>query len=288
MNPFFNSMLAVVFLVSGVAATFIMLELRGAPRDRAINKTLVKLHRLFGWIFSAVFIFLIAVMINKVVGYQEEVSPRVALHIVLALGLIPLLVIKISIVRRYKRLSNYLVAFGPVALGFAVALSGITAGYYFMHSKNIKYISIGEFDDKILDIKLGRQVISMKCNKCHTLERVYRAVKSEDGWTSTVNRMAELAAPNISSFDIKQSIHFLVERQKSLKGDDENQLNLAIGKDIMGAKCSACHTLDRIVQADKDKDGWENTVSRMIEYSGDPEYLTAKGKVELIQYLSAK
>jgi len=83
-----------------------------------------------------------------------------------------------------------------------------------MHSSDLKYVALTEIDDKILDENLGRQVVNQKCNKCHTLERVYRTFKSEDGWTSTVNRMASLDAPNISSFDIKQSIHFLINRQK--------------------------------------------------------------------------
>ncbi len=288
MTPFFNSSLAILFIVFGIAATFIMLELRGAPKDRPINTLSIKIHRLLGWIFTGIFIILIIVMILKTMGLQEEVSPRVALHIVLALALVPILVIKLVIVRRYPRLSKTLIAFGPGVLILAVALSGITAGYYFLHSSDIKYVSIAEFDNKILDDKLGQQVVNLKCNKCHTLERVYRAFKSQDGWTTTINRMASLDAPNISSFDVKQSIHFLVTRQESLKGEDESDLKEAIGKTIMETKCSACHALDRIVRTTKEKDKWEKTVSRMIDYSGDPVYLTQKTKEELIDYLTNK
>ena len=224
-------------------------------------------------------------MIGKVSGYTEEVSPRISFHIVLSLALIPLLAIKIVIARRYPRLSQNLISFGPAVLILSVALSGITGGYYFMHSSDLKYVALTEFDDKILDENLGRQVVNQKCSKCHTLERVYRAFKSEDGWTSTINRMASLDAPNISSFDIKQSIHFLINRQKSVKGEDESKLNEAIGKTIMETKCTACHELDRIIQARKVKDNWESTVNRMINYSGDSELLTKKEQKELIQYL---
>jgi len=285
MSPLFNSSLSVVFLISGIAATFIMLELRGAPKDRSINATLIKLHKIFGWIFTIIFLLLVIVMIGKVSGYTEEVSPRISFHIVLSLALIPLLAIKIIIARRYPRLSQNLISFGPAVLVLSVALSGITGGYYFMHSSDLKYVALAEFDDKILDENLGRQVVNQKCSKCRTLERVYRAFKSEDGWTSTINRMASLDAPNISSFDIKQSIHFLINRQKSLKGEDESKLNEAIGKTIMETKCTACHELDRIIQARKAKDNWESTVNRMINYSGDSELLTKKEQKELIQYL---
>jgi cytochrome c5 len=288
MGPIFNSSLAVVFLICGIAATLIMLELRGAPKVRSINPTLIKLHKIFGWIFTGIFLLLVIVMIVKVSGYKEEISSRISFHIVLSLALIPLLGIKIIIARRYPRLSQYLIAFGPIALAFGVALSGLTAGYYFIHSSDIKYVSLAESDSQILDDNLGRQVVNQKCNKCHTLERVYRAFKSEDGWTSTINHMAKLDAPNISSFDIKQAIHFLTNRQTSLKGEDQSKLAKAIGKTIMETKCTSCHALDRIVRSTKDKEKWEKTVSRMIKYSGNSEYLTKQGKAELIEYLINK
>jgi len=288
MSPLFNSSLAVVFLVCGIAATLIMLELRGAPKARSINPTLIKLHKIFGWIFMGIFLLLVIVMIAKISGYKEEMSSRVSFHIALSLALIPLLGIKILIARRYPRLSPYLIAFGPIALAFAVALSGLTAGYYFIHSLDIKYVSLSESDSQILDDNLGRQVVNQRCNKCHTLERVYRAFKSEEGWTTTINRMASLDAPNISSFDIKQSIHFLLTRQKSLKGENPGKLNEAFGKTIMETKCTSCHALDRIVRSTKDKEKWKKTVTRMIKYSKNSEYLTKKEKAELIEYLINK
>ncbi|MDA3788600.1 MAG: hypothetical protein PF503_08920 [Desulfobacula sp.] len=51
MNPLFTSSLSVVFVFCGIAAAFIMLELRGAPKNRSINPMLIKLHKIFGWIF---------------------------------------------------------------------------------------------------------------------------------------------------------------------------------------------------------------------------------------------
>ena len=288
MSPFFNSSLSIGFLISGIAATFIMLELRGGPQDRSINAGLILLHKIFGWIFTGIFICLVIVMIIKVSGYKEEISPRISLHIVLSLAFIPLLAIKIIIARRYPRLSKTLIVFGPVLLVFAVALSGITAGYYFMHASDLKYVSLSELDDKILDENLGRQVVNQKCIKCHTLERVYRASKSDEGWVLTINRMASLDTPYISPFDIKQSIHFLINRQKTLKGKDVSLMNRAIGQTIMETKCTSCHELDRVIQARKTNGEWKSTVDRMIEYSGDSELLTQREKEDLIEYLMDK
>lgn len=288
MIPLYNSLLAFLFIVSGVAATFIMLELRGVQKDRSINATLVKLHKIFGWIFTCIFILLIIVMIGKIAGYQEEVSSRISFHIVLSLALVPLLFIKIIIARRYPRLSNNLIFFGPSILIFAVALTGITAGYYYIHSSDLRYVSLSEFDEQILDTDIGQQVVNQKCHKCHTLERVYRAAKSEDGWTSTINRMATLDAPNISAFDIKQAIHFLQFRQNAVMQEDDGKLKDAIGKTIMQTKCNVCHELDRIIEADKGKDDWQSTVDQMIEYSGETNYLSKEEEKELIEFLLSK
>lgn len=284
MNASVNSYLTVIFLVCGIASTFIMLEMRGAPKDRSSNSKLILLHKICGWLFTAIFLALIVVMIEKVSAYQEEVSPRIALHIAFALLLTAVLSIKIITARLYPRLSMYLLAFGPLGLGLALAISGLGAGYYFLHSKDIKYVSLTEFDSAVLDENLGRQVIHRRCNKCHSLERVYRAFKSEEGWTATINRMVE-RDPSISNFDIKQAIYFLANRQDKLMNDDQGELHKAIGKTVMETKCSICHNLDRIIQAEKDSEQWGITIERMIRNSGDPEYLTKQEKKELVNYL---
>lgn len=285
MNPFVNSIFAVVFVVCGTAAVCIMLELHGAPKDRPENALLIRLHKILGWLFTGIFVFLVIVMIIKVSGYKEEVSARAALHIVLALALVPLLGIKIIVARRYVRLSRYLVAFGPVALGLGVGLSGLGAGYYFMHASDLKYVALSAADTPILDETLGRQVVNQRCSKCHTLERVFRSVKSEAGWAATINRMAVLDAPNISSFDIKQAIHFLTQRRKPLKGGDTAGLNQLFGKTVLETKCVSCHTRERIVKADKDREKWEKTILRMIKHSKDPAYLTDDEKDALLEHL---
>ncbi|MFU8770141.1 MAG: hypothetical protein ACNA7H_10425 [Desulfotignum sp.] len=285
MNPFVNSILAVVFVVCGTAAVFIMLELHGAPKDRPANALLIRLHKILGWLFTAIFIFLVIVMVIKVSGYKEEVSARGALHIVLALALVPLLGIKILVARRYVRLSRYLAAFGPIALGIGVALSGLGAGYYFMHASDLKYVALTAADSPILDDTLGRQVVNQRCSKCHTLERVFRSVKSETDWAATINRMAALDAPNISSFDIKQAIHFLTWRQKPVKEGDTAGLNQQFGKTVLETKCVSCHTRERIVKADKDREQWEKTIRRMVKHSKDPAYISDKEKDGLLEYL---
>lgn len=287
MSALFNSYLTVVFLFFGIVATLIMLELRGAPKDRLINGKLILLHKISGWTFTSIFLVMLVVMVNKIAAYQEEVSPRTALHIAFALCLLTLLSLKIIAARFYPRFSKLLLGFAPFGLAMALTVSGLGAGYYFLHSDDLKYVSLTEFDTELLDESLGRQVVNQRCSKCHTLERIYRAFKSEEGWTTTINRMVE-RDPSISDFDIKQAIYFLTNRQNKMVKDDQAKLQKAIGMSIMETKCSVCHNLDRIIQADKDQEQWQSTIDRMIKNSGDPGYLSEQEKEELLNYLLSR
>jgi len=65
--------------------------------------------------------------------------------------------------------------------------------------------------------------VTRKCSKCHSLERVYRAFKSDESWAKTINKMALLDSPNITSFDVKQVLNFLRAQQKKQAGKDECQ-----------------------------------------------------------------
>jgi hypothetical protein len=143
-------------------------------------------------------------MIVKSSNYQEELSPRAILHVAMAVALMPLIVIKILIARRYKVMTGRLLGLGVGIFITAFVLSSITAGYYLLHYEDISYTSITAVDSDILDEQTGRYFIQQQCSKCHTLERVFRAFKTEQGWANTVNRMAQIDAPNIRSFEVKQ------------------------------------------------------------------------------------
>lgn len=288
MIPQVSSTLALLFILIGTAAMLVMLELKGNPKDRHINRYLIRTHRILGYLFVGIFIFMFSSMIIKVSGYQEELPPRVIFHIWMALSLLCLIVLKILFVRRYKRLTANLLYLGKFIWIFAVVLNGLTAGYYFLHRTDIKYIAIVESDKVVLDENTGRFFTNRKCGKCHTLERVYRSFKSMEGWTKTVNRMAVIDTPNIRGFDVKQIIYFLIKQQEKRKGLDRQEIEREIGKTLISQKCSGCHDLDRIIEAVKSEDEWRITLERMVENADDPQFLTDKEKKEIIANLVRK
>jgi len=57
------------------------------------------------------------------------------------------------------------------------------------------------------------------------------------------------------------------------------------GKRIMERRCSVCHTLTRVYEAEKDREGWEYYVERMIRMGAR---VTSEEKPVLIDYLTEK
>ncbi len=288
MNPQFTSFVGTLFVVIGAGAMLIMLELRGNPKDRQGNQRLVKAHRIFGYLFVVMFLFMLFLMLNKVSAYQEEFSPRAILHIVLGLLLIPLLIVKILIVRRFKRLGSYLFGLGGAMFLTAFALNSITAGYYFLHQSDIRYVAISESDTGVLDENIGQLLVSKKCGKCHTLERVFRSFKSEEGWTKTTNRMAVIDAPNIRDFDAKQIIHYLVKQQETREELRAKIIDVSkeIGKTLVEQQCSTCHTLERVYKSPKSQEEWVVTIETMADYMGDPEFFSQEEKDTISEFLA--
>ncbi len=286
MQPDVNSLLALVSLISGAIAVAIMLELKGKPKDRINVRAFVLTHRLLGYLFVAIFIFMLVSMVKKVGAYQDEVSTRTVIHIALAISIVPLLTLKIAIARKYGALTSHLLILGAGIFTLSAVLVMLTAGYYYLHRSDVRYTSITPVDENILDDDIGRHFVFKRCGKCHAYERVFRSFKSEKGWSQTVNRMAQIDAPNIRPFEIKQIINFLVNQQERRKNDQADQVAEEIGKTLLKQKCTLCHDLERVTRASKTETEWSVTVERMITNMGDPEFLNPIDKKVLVKYLS--
>ncbi|MCI5125503.1 MAG: hypothetical protein D3925_13770 [Candidatus Electrothrix sp. AR5] len=294
MNPLATSIAGVIITLTGALAMLLMLELRGNPRkDKEANQRLIRAHRITGYLFTVFFCMILGVMFLKVESYQHEFSPRTLLHVTLAVWVIPLLFIKILIIRRFKRVGSLVIGFGLTIFFALFVLNSITGGYYFLHQSDLRYASLSAADSDVLDPELGQYLVKEKCIKCHTLERVFKAFKSEQGWTETVNRMALIDAPNIRTFDAKQMIHYLVVQQKRrerllsvIPQPEQRQTEQHEGKIILEQKCTVCHKLDRIYKAEKNRSEWLESIERMIGYSKQMNYLNPQEKKELIEYLA--
>lgn len=285
MNPLINSLLGTVFILVGIAAVWVMLSLKGAPKERPGRSRLIWLHRALGIGFTLIFFWMITVMILKVIPFKGQWGIRSSLHTVLAFMLLGVLMVKIAIAKRYTRLTHLLPGLGIACFSLAIALVAITGGYYFMHTNHVKYVRFSPQDADLLDASWGEQLTRQKCGECHSLERVFASFKSQEGWERTVNRMAVTAAPLITDFDVKQIINFLVIQQKRRMKEDGKAIELASGETLVEQKCSQCHNLERVFSARKNKPQWFSTMDRMTKHRGDPNFLTTDQRESIAFFL---
>jgi cytochrome c2 len=291
MSPIITSIAGLAATLTGACAMLLMLEMRGNPRkDRQADQHLIKAHKVTGYIFIAFFIVILAVMFSKAGTYHKEFSPRTILHISLALLVIPLLFFKILIIRRFKRFEKQVPAIGLAVFLALFLLNSMTAGYYFLHQGDIRKLSLSEEDAAVLDEKKGQKLVAQKCGKCHTLERVFKAFKTDQGWTKTVNRMVSLDMPNIREAQGKQILNYLIkqqERQEKISFKSSGTQG-KIGRNMVEQKCSFCHGLDRIYMAKKTNEEWVEIVGNMISYSEQVEFMSSQEKKFVIDFLSSR
>ncbi|RWX51822.1 Quinohemoprotein amine dehydrogenase A, alpha subunit, heme binding [Candidatus Electrothrix marina] len=286
MHPHFSSMLATLLVVIGGVTVLIMLEMTGKVRDSPRRKGWILVHRVLGYLFLVLFAAMLVFMVIKAGGFQEELPARAMIHIILALLLVPLIMIKVVIARRHAQLSTKLIMLGLAIFGLSFGLTGITAGYYALHRSDFKYSVLSDVDDEILNVEIGQKITNRKCSKCHSLERVYQSYKSDVAWTHTIHKMAELDYPNITNFDVKQIVGYLVQQQQKRQGEEKDKLRMEIGRSLVSQKCSICHNLDRIFGAKKSRQEWTETVGRMTKTNGDADFLTDQEAVDIIYFLT--
>ena len=284
MNATISSIIGALFLGIGLAATLIMVDRKGRQKDRTNNRRIVMTHRILGYLFFTIYLLMLVGMIIRISKYQEELAPRLIVHLVLAVAFLPLAGLKILFVRRYKLFTPHLLFVGSTLFVLAFVFIVITAGYFFLYSSDVSYVSISKLDTEVMDENIGRFLIISKCSKCHTMERIFRSFKTEEGWTETVNRMAIIDSPNIRDYDVKQIINFLLIQQ-ARRRESQVSLDAEIGKSLLERKCSFCHNLDRVFSATKSEGEWQTTLERMIKLSGNPDYLSEREKTEVVSFL---
>jgi hypothetical protein len=171
---------------------------------------------------------------------------------------------------------------------FAFLFNAISAGHYYLYRGEVREVTISSVDRETMNEDIGRQLVVKKCAKCHTLERIFRSFKDEEGWTGTVNRMAVIDTPNIRDYDAKQIIFFLVQQQENRIGAQKEVVEGEIGKTLLEKRCTMCHDLDRVYQAQKREEEWLATVERMKQHARDPDFLNAKETSSIVGFLSTR
>lgn len=279
MGPLWTTILSCVCLAFGAIAVYTMMARSG--RDISKPERYRIFHAVSGWIFILLFLVIFVFMIIRVENYWEESSPRIAIHVTLAVALLLMLVVKASIPRIFPKLGRHLFALGFTAYLAAFTLVGITAGYYLIwRLEEMPYISHTRFSEHMvetmMDERLGKELFITKCSTCHILENIMQP-RSVESWESVVNDMVALAEPRINLDEASQILHYLSLTHVPRSPDASEQAS------PVERHCLPCHEATEIYQHHLGRPAWMEIVRQMHEY--DPNIVPEDKMEEIVDFL---
>ena len=156
MSPQWTSALGALFVVMAAVQVWLMLEVTGRAKPKFNPRIMSRIHRVNGYLFLTLYLLFLYVMIKKVAGANAPLDAKAILHMTLAVSIIPILLVKILIVRYYPKAFNIIVPLMGIAI-FTLATSFvfITGGYYFIKSLTTKYVSTFDPRSTHLDVDLA-------------------------------------------------------------------------------------------------------------------------------------
>ena len=282
-----SAVLGFVFILIGAAAICLIFEASRHSHSQAARDRRIRAHRIAGYLFIALFCFMTWLMLLRLKDAADELSLRSMLHILVAMVLAPLFLIKVLVARYYKSYTSVLVPLGLTIFTLGFVLIASTAGPYLLRRATIKDISLDAVAMGAARIDLGasESLMERRCSRCHNLERIAGARKDARGWLATINRMRALPGSGISEADARTILSYLVSENSI--DSSSTQGVLAVGRALVDTHCNRCHTLDRTYQSVKSPAEWNATVTRMVSYARGTEGFFKPGEPErIIRFLS--
>src|SRR5260370_1132177 len=131
--------LSSLFVLLGGFNTWLMLGIHGSSKPN--RRLWVLAHRIAGYLFTAIYSVMLYYMILRIKGAVDELPPRIIVHMVLALLLIPLLVMKIFIARHQEGLHGVLHALGIAIFAISFTLVALNIVWHVLRSTTERPVS---------------------------------------------------------------------------------------------------------------------------------------------------
>lgn len=133
--------LACLFVFLAGFNVWIMLTGRALSARRA--RLWTQIHRVAGYAFIALFAILCYFMLLRIKGLSDELSPRIVLHMGLALVLAPLLLVKVIVARYLKASRGWLMALGTGIFAIAFTLVTLNVSIYYLRAADPHKVPTG-------------------------------------------------------------------------------------------------------------------------------------------------
>src|SRR5437867_12198052 len=101
MDTFGNALLGMLFLLLASAGTFLMYKLWGYPFDHDTHRSaapryLMRIHRLIGYAYAALYLYLMYQMVPRLWTYEVEFPARTVAHLMLGMTIGIIIIVKVA------------------------------------------------------------------------------------------------------------------------------------------------------------------------------------------------
>jgi len=133
--------LASLFVVLAGFNVWSMLTSRGTSLRG--NGLWTRIHRIAGYAFITLFAILCYFMLRRLKGWSDELSPRLILHMALALSLAPLLFVKLIVARYQKAARGLLTGLGIGIFAIAFTLVSLNLSIHYLRAASTERVPAG-------------------------------------------------------------------------------------------------------------------------------------------------
>src|SRR4030043_221624 len=176
-----KSFLSLVLLLLTLLAMFTMFEVLGRTEKRFNVTTLIRIHRLNGKIYFALYLIIAYFCLDFILQTKGELSPRATFHGVFALAVVVLLLLKVSFVRIYRQFYGQVKTIGIIISLLTFGMIGTSAGYYLLITKfgiNVLPQKVEESKEIQKEVRIiirtdpesiskGKEIYESTCTFCH-------------------------------------------------------------------------------------------------------------------------
>jgi mono/diheme cytochrome c family protein len=187
---FLKSILSLLLLLPAFYGMYAMYAVFGRTPDANRSASYKHRHRVAGYVFLALFLAVSYLCVDFAVAARTEPTPRSALHILLALAIVALFLLKVLLLRLFRQLYEQAKIIGTTIGILSFVLVGISAGYYlvvsrfgqdktmdrsahyalrgpFLAVKQVSPLDTGAIRTDRRSIERGRTVFESRCAACH-------------------------------------------------------------------------------------------------------------------------
>ncbi len=169
-----KSIVGIFFIIVAFFAAFSMLSLMGKADRKTGASQLRKIHKISGWILTALLLIISYLCIRYWAVAGDQISTRAIFHGTLAFALIALLILKLSIVRFYKQFLKFAPVLGMIIFSMSFVVFSLSAGFYFLRMICARTTSpnLSMSQARVSgDAEKGVLHFSNLCSACHHADR---------------------------------------------------------------------------------------------------------------------